>query len=573
MDNSPRRNAACSWACATLAQGRSPPSASLRLPQAQHRARNEPAPGSEPSVIALASDARGWDAARLRRMLAATLGGSQLIVVSNGQPYSHDRAEGRVRITRPAGGMVAAVEPVVRACAGTWIAHGSGDADRDVVDEEDVWHTPHAQGAYRLRRLWLSAAEQQGYRDGFANSGLWPLCHMTPVEPTFSPQQWQCYRSVNRRFADAVVDEARQDDPVVLVHDYHLALVPAMVRSRLPKATIVSFWHVPWPSAQRLALCPWWPELVGGLLGSDIVGLQTPEHRHNFSATVSARDASPAASSHSADIVRRGKRAQVRDYPISIAWPTDAESAQWPTIELARRAAARQFALPADGRLIVGIDRLDYTKGLLERLRAVEHLLASRPEWRGRLHVVQIAAPTRTAVAEYVGYRDQVTAAVQRINARFAARGTPPVRLLDAHHDHAAVNALYRAADLCLVTSLHDGMNLVCKEFIAARDDDQGVLVLSRFAGAAHALSQALIVDPHQTAEVANAIHRGLSMPSAEQRWRMRSLRATVRSHNVYRWAAAMLLDAVALRRPEHPVLQASAVARPSITSLATATG
>ena len=521
---------------------------------------------SRTAAIALAT-ARPWDANRLRSLVAATLGDDQLIVVSNRQPFSHEHHADGVRLTRPAGGMVAALEPVVRGCAGTWVAHGSGSADHVVVDGEDVWQTPPELGAYRLRRLWLSAEEQQGYCDGFANSGLWPLCHMAHVRPSFTERDWQAYRSVNRRFADAVVDEACQSDPVVLIQDYHLALVGQMVRSRLPDATIVSFWHVPWLSPQRMSLCPWLPALVDGLLGSDIVGFQTPEHRRNFLACASPGgvEAHPADSPGTA---HPGRRSLVRDYPISIAWPTAAEKAEWPDIAEARRHAAQRFDLPDDGRLIVGIDRFDYTKGLLERLRAVEQLLASSPGWRGRLRFVQVAAPTRTSVAEYGGFRVQVMAAAERINRRFAADGPPPVRLLDVHHDPAEVTALYRAADLCLVTSLHDGMNLVCKEFIAARDDEQGVVVLSRYACAAHELSQALVVDPHHTFEVAEALDRALSMPADEQRRRMRSLRATVEERNVYHWAASLLLDAGALRRAWRAPVQASTEA-----SLATSTG
>ena len=488
-----------------------------------------------------------WDASRLRRFVTTALDGEQLIVVSNREPCSHERIDGRVQLIQPAGGLITAVEPVVGACAGTWIAHGSGNADREFVDDGDVWQAPAERGAYRIRRLWLSNEEQRGHGDGFSNSGLWPLCHMAHVRPLFTERDWAQYRAVNRRFADAVVEEARQPDPVVLVHDYHLALVPALVRKHLPHATIVSFWHVPWSHPDQMGICPWLPEIVRGLLGSDIVGFQTPEHVRHFAAAVD-HDARPAPDQGGHEIVRHGHCTRVRDYPISIAWPTAPEVAAWPSVARCRLDAALRFALPADGRLIVGIDRFDYTKGLLERLRAVEQLLVSYPQWRGRIRYVQVAAPTRTALAEYAGIRMQVWAEVERINARFAASGPDPILLLDAHHDHAAVNALYRAADVCLVTSLHDGMNLVCKEFIAARDDEQGVLVLSRFAGAAHELTQASIVNPYHSAEVAEAIHRGLAMPPHEQRRRMRSLRATVRENNAYRWAASMLIDAAALR-------------------------
>ena len=350
-----------------------------------------------------------------------------------------------------------------------------------------------------------------------------------------------------KRFADAVAEEACQPDPVILVQDYLLALVPAMVRTRLPRATIVTFWHIPWAPPERMRVCPWLSELMDGLLGSDIMGLQTPSHRRHFVDSAD-QHATRSAAHHRHKIASHRHHTRILDYPISIAWPTVAEAAAFPCVERCRVDAAERWSLPSDGRLIVGVDRFDYAKGLIERLRAVEHLLLAHRAWLGRLRFVQVAAPTRTGLRAYTQYRLQVFAEVRRINARFARVGWVPIVLLDEHHEHEAITALYRAADLCLVTSLQDGMNLGCKEFIAARDDDQGVLVLSRFAGAAHELSAALIVDPHYTEQVADALHRGLSMSSEEQRWRMQSLRATVKHRNVFRWAASVLLDTAALR-------------------------
>ncbi len=498
----------------------------------------------------LDESSKTWDAEALSGLLSSTLAGDQIIVVSNREPYTHERVNGRVRITQPASGIVTALEPVVRACRGTWIAHGSGDADRESVDEGDIWHVPPATNGYSLRRIWLTFEEQLGYCNGFSNSGLWPVCHMAHVRPCFSGLDWEHYQTVNRRFADAVVSEARRPDPIVLVQDYHLALLPAMVRSRLPRATIVSFWHIPWGHAEQMGICPWLPELVAGLQGSDIVGFQTPSHRRNFVESAERCGKAIAAAALQREGVWRGHTAQVRDYPISIAWPTTSETDALPTVERCRNDAVNRWSLGVEGKLIVGVDRFDYIKGLIERLHAVEHLLASHPQWQGRLRFVQVAAPTRTELPEYANFRAQVFAEVRRINARFAADALAPIVLLDAYHDRAAVNALYRAADLCLITSLDDGMNLVCKEFIVSRDDERGVLVLSQFAGAADELSAALVINPYHIAQVANTLQRGLLMPVDEQRRRMRSMRETVKRRNVYRWAASMLLDAAALRAP-----------------------
>jgi trehalose-6-phosphate synthase len=488
-----------------------------------------------------------WDEQGLRALLATRFASHQVIVVSDRQPFSHVHVGGQVKVTQPASGLVTAVEPIVRACGGTWVAHGSGNADHQAVDAMDVWQAPNANGSYRLRRVWLTAAETRGYRDGFANSGLWPLCHMVHVRPKFLEQDWDHYGSANRRFADAIVEEAHQSDPVVFIHDYHLALVPAMLRKRLPRATIVSFWHIPWTSPEQMSICPWLPDLVGGLLGSDIVGFQTEQHRKNFLATTERCGASVLGRESRAKS-DRPLAAVARDYPISVAWPSSTAHGATERLRGPQRAASARWELPVGGKLIVGIDRFDYTKGLVERLHAVEHLLASQPAWLGCLKFVQVAAPSRTDLPDYVVFREQVFAEVSRINSRFAADNWEPIALLDVQHDKAAVLALYRAANVCLVTSLHDGMNLVCKEFVAAREDEQGVLVLSEFAGASHELTAALIVNPYHTAQVAEALHRGLSMSAIEQRERMQSLRATVKNNNVYRWAAHMLMDAADVR-------------------------
>jgi trehalose-6-phosphate synthase len=484
---------------------------------------------------------REWTAERLRGLLLTQLAGDQVIVVSNREPYIHDRDGDRVLVRRPASGLVTAVEPVMRACSGTWIAHGSGSADRDVVDRHDRVAVPPGAEDYRLRRIWLTPEEEEGYYYGFANEGLWPLCHVAHVRPVFRESDWQAYRAVNQRFADAVVAEARSEDPVVLVQDYHFALLPAMVREQLPQATILTFWHIPWPNAESFGICPWRREILQGMLGSTILGFHTRYHCQNFIETVDRCLEARIEREH-ATIAYGGKETLVESYPISIAWP-DATVA-WPTIAECRRRVRERLQLPADACLAVGVDRFDYTKGILERLNAVERLLEKHPERVGRFFFVQVAAPTRSALDEYRSFQQRVQDTTDRINQRFGRDGCVPVHLLARHHEPDAVNELFRAADICVVTSLHDGMNLVCKEFVAARDDEQGVLVLSRFAGAARELSEALLVNPYHVEETADALFRAATMPAAEQRERMAALRSTVREFNVYRWAGRMLADA-----------------------------
>ena len=496
---------------------------------------------------------KAWDSLSLRQLVRERLAGQQIMVVSNRQPHSHIRGEGRVRIEQSAGGLVTALEPVIRACGGTWIAHGSGNADREVVDHSSGWIAASSAGNYRLRRVWLSASQQLGHGDGFSNAGLWPLCHLAHVPPRFRQADWRQYVDVNRLFAQAVVSESREPDPIVLVQDYQLALVPAMVRKHLPAATVVSFWHIPWAHNEQMSQCPWLEEIVNGLMGSDIVAFQTAQHAGNFSS--SARSVGLAVNARCAP--RRqpsGVNPLVRNYPISIAWPeqrglhlADAADAADAT-DASPCPVRRQYGVPENAKLIVGVDRLDYTKGLVERMHALEELLVTRPEWRGRVRLVQVAAPTRAGVSGYSALHSQLRCEVARINERFTQDGVEPILLLDRHHGRDALDALYRAADVCLITSLHDGMNLVSKEFVAARDDEHGVLVLSQFAGAAFELTQALIVNPFNINQVAHAVHCGLVMPPEQQRERMRALRETVKSYNVFRWAARMLLDVAMLR-------------------------
>ncbi|MDP3225120.1 MAG: trehalose-6-phosphate synthase [Rubrivivax sp.] len=484
-----------------------------------------------------------WTAERLRTLLRTQLSGDQVIVVSNREPYIHERTADGIVVKRPASGLVTAVEPVMRACSGTWVAHGSGSADREVVDKHDRVRVPPGQDDYWLRRIWLTEEEEQGYYYGFANEGMWPLCHVAHVRPVFRESDWAAYRAVNQRFADAVVAEARSEDPVVLVQDYHFALLPAMIREKLPQATILTFWHIPWPNPESFGICPWRREILQGMLGSTILGFHTRYHCKNFIETVDRYLEARIEHEHST-ISFHEDDTLVESYPISIEWPGAAEVSSWAPVADCRLRVIERLGLPAAVCLAVGVDRFDYTKGILERLNAVERLLEKWPSWIGRFVFVQVAAPTRSALDEYRSFQERIDRVTARINQRFGRDGYQPVHLLAQHHEHDAVMELFRAADICVVTSLHDGMNLVCKEFVAARDDLQGVLILSRFAGAARELSEALIVNPYHVEETANALNQAATMPAAEQRERMASLRSTVHEFNVFRWAGRMLSDA-----------------------------
>lgn len=495
------------------------------------------------------SELRGgtWTPERLRLTLRRFLHGERVIVVANRAPYMHVRGEdGALRVLHPASGLVTALEPVMRACSGVWVAHGAGNADRETADARGRIRMPPDEASYWLRRVWLTPEEERGYYYGLSNEGLWPLCHVAHTRPVFRAEDWQHYRAVNRKFADAVLDEVEGEDPVILVQDYHFALLPKMLRERLPGATIITFWHIPWPNAEQLGICPWRNELLEGLLGSSILGFHTQYHCNNF-LDAADRFLESRIDREAQAVVQNRFSTLVRAYPISVSWPNPWAMAAPPVAEC-RASLRAELKLPVGCKIGVGVDRLDYTKGIEERLQAVERLFERRPDLVGRFCFVQIASPSRTAIERYDQLNRDVDALVTRINLRFGRDGWQPIVLRRVHTEPADVFRLYRAADLCYVSSVHDGMNLVAKEFIAARDDEQGVLLLSRFTGAARELTEALLVNPYDLEEASSALIAALEMPSAEQRERMHAMRSLVSEFNVYRWAGRMLLDAGRLR-------------------------
>lgn len=488
-----------------------------------------------------------WTGETLKHILGKDLHGERIVILANREPYIHEREpDGGVRVLRPASGLVAALEPIVRACSGVWIAHGSGSADRDSVDRHDRVRVPPGEQSYDLHRVWLTPEEEDGYYYGFANEGLWPLCHVADTRPIFRATNWAQYRRVNERFAAAVLSEVQTSNVIILVQDYHFALAPMMIRKLLPTAIVVTFWHIPWPEAERIAICPWHKALLEGLLGSSILGFQTQAHCNNFFSAVD-RFLEARVDREKPAIVMRGRRTLVKPYPISLEWPV-----RWiassPIPSECRRQVIREHGLRPDALLGVGVDRLDYTKGIEERLLAVERLLERFPKLCGRLSFIQLAAPSRTKIERYRQLRRTVDRLATRINNRFGAGNYQPIILLNAHHEPPVVFRYYRAADFCYVSSLHDGMNLVAKEFVAARNDLMGVLVLSEFAGASRELAGALIVNPYDAEQASSALLTALRMPPGEQQNRMRSMRSIVAHFNVYRWAGEILLDAAQLR-------------------------
>lgn len=487
-----------------------------------------------------------WTPERLAVCLRSKLKGSRLFVVANREPYMHIRQDGAVRVVVPASGLVTGLEPILRACDGTWVAHGSGSADRENVDERNSLRVPPKNPRYTLRRVWLDKEQEAGYYLGFSNEGLWPLCHIAHTRPTFRAGDWEQYRKVNALFAEAVLEEmAGTPQPVVIVQDYHFALLPQMIKQRRPDARVGIFWHIPWPNAEAFGICPWQRELLEGLLGADLIGFHIQAHCANFLETVDVALECRIERERFA-VSRRNHSTLVRPFPISVAFPEPPASLpafHEHQVKLLEKMGAEALYLG------IGVDRIDYTKGILERFRGVERFLEKYPQYQGKFSFVQVGAPSRTDIKRYHDFLLEVEEEAERINARFGRGRWLPILLRKWHHTHAEVEDFYQAADLCLVTSLHDGMNLVAKEFIASRHDDDGVLLLSPFTGAARELSaDALIVNPYDTESMADAIFFALEMEPKQRQGRMRRMRALVNQNNVYRWAGELISQLCAVR-------------------------
>jgi alpha,alpha-trehalose-phosphate synthase [UDP-forming] len=492
-----------------------------------------------------------WTAERLRVSMSSKLQNKPLFVIANREPYMHVRGNGNngnIQVIVPASGLVTALEPVLLAAEGTWIAHGAGSADRETVDAKDHLRVPPDHPRYTLRRVWLSAEEEKGYYEGFSNEGIWPLCHIAHTRPIFRPEDWVAYQEVNRRFADAAIEEMHAtESPIILVQDYHFALLPRMIKEARPDARVAIFWHTPWPNPEVFGICPWQRELIDGLLGADLVGFHIQSYCNNFLHTVD-RAVEALTEWDRFSVNRQGHVTRVRPYPISVALQENGHSAQ-PARTMAEESAALCNELGISATLLgVGVDRVDYTKGILERFRGIELFFELYPSYQRRFTFVQVGAPSRTKIERYQTLLDQVAAETERINARFQAGHWKPIVFLKRHHSHEEIARFYQAASLCMVTSLHDGMNLVAKEFVASREDNRGVLILSTFAGAALELTDSLLVNPYDVQQLAGAIHRALNMPAEEQAARMQRMRDSVREHNVYRWAASLLSDLTEIR-------------------------
>lgn len=468
---------------------------------------------------------------------------SHLILVSNREPYEHRWLNGHIECQRTDGGLITALDPVLRDIGGTWVAWGSGAADPEAVAQADGLAVSVGSPSYRLRRVWLTPREIWGGGQGYANQVLWPLCHVTLDRVSYLKDYWESYVEMNRRFAQTVLDELQMRPGLVWVHDYHLALLPEFIKAASPDTDVCLFWHVPWPGPDVFKILPEREEILAAILATDCTTFQTARCVEAFAACAQQLVGADISATNDT-VVFRGHRTRLTARPISVDFRSLSDLARSPEVEALMTAERRRLGLSSGMCMGLGVDRLDYTKGLLKRLWALDCFLARYPEYRGKFTFVQVAVPTRHEVDAYRRYRETIREAVSMVNAHHCKGGWHPVEYLEGRIEPSTLAAYYRMADFSLVSSVFDGMNLVAKEFVACQVDETGVLLISQMAGAAEELSDALIINPYDQEGLAEAMRQALEMPIGERQLRMRRLRDHVETHDSKAWAEGCLADA-----------------------------
>jgi trehalose 6-phosphate synthase len=488
-----------------------------------------------------------WTEGKLRDLIHAKLGEDALFVVSNREPYMHviDEDTGMAKCIRPASGVVTAIDPILRASGGTWIAHGSGDADRKYINSKDKLGVPPDDIRYVLRRVWLTKEEEEGYYYGFANEGLWPLCHVTYTRPIFRETDWQMYKKVNQIFANAVLEELPAKNPFVFIQDYHFTLLSKMIKEKRPDATIALFWHIPWPNPEVFAICPYQQEILDGMLACDLIGFHVQYHCNNFLDTTN-RLIECRVDTEKFSVIRANKETSIRAIPISVDGYLNADTPAGEARQIDK--IRKEFQL--EGKIIaLGVDRIDYTKGIIERILSIDRFLEKYPQYKNKFVFIQLAAPSRTHIKRYHELMGEIDDLIEKKNWKYSDGNWKPIIYLKRHFSPEEIRPYYTLANLCIVSSLHDGMNLVAKEYVASKKDLNGVLILSRFTGAARELTDAVPINPYSIEEFSDAIKFSIEMPDEEKRKRMENMRKVISENNVYRWAGNIITELTALKK------------------------
>jgi len=483
-----------------------------------------------------------WTKADLQKLIKDKMGDYLFIVVSNREPYVHVLKKGKVECQRGAGGVITALDPVMQACKGLWVAYGNGDADRKVTDKQGKIKVPPDNPAYTLKRVWLTKEEENGFYYGYSNEALWPFCHMAFQRPTFRSEDWKYYKKVNEKFAQAIIEEVGKQKAFVWIQDYHLSLLPQYLKQMAPHQLIIAhFWHIPWPNYETFRICPQKTEILKGLLANDLLGFHIRYHCDNFLDVVD-REIESKINRERFSVAHGGQETLIRPYPISVDFEGINKTSQSKEVKAAVDELREEYSL-SGYKVLLGLDRLDYTKGIPERLLAIGRLLDKHPDLKEKIVFLQMGEISRIHIPKYKALNDEINGLVEEINWKHSTDHWKPIILVRRHLSFNQLVAFYRLGDICIVSSLHDGMNLVAKEFLSSRSDEKGILVLSKFTGAARELTDAVLVNPFDREQFSNGIYKAICLSEKEKTKRMLKMRQVVRQNNIFRWAGKVLSE------------------------------
>ncbi len=476
-----------------------------------------------------------WTKERLQNTIKKQLKDHVFVIASNREPYSHEYSGKAIKWAKAIGGLTVALDPVMQACKGIWVAYGSGDADKDAVDKNDKVQVPPDKPRYTLKRVWLTKEEEIGYYYGYANQSLWPLSHIAYRQPIFNREHWNCYKAVNKKFADAILKEIGDKKAFIWLQDYHLVKCAQYIKEKRKNVISALFWHIPWPNPEVFRVCPQKKELLEGLLANDLLGFHILYHCHNFLSTIE-QELEAKVNWEELSVIYKGHKTIVRPFPISV----DAEAISRHASNIKVTRSIDKIPLDIDPPyeiLCLGIDRVDYTKGILEKIKAVDRFLEKYPEYQGKFVYLQLGALGRLRIQTYKDLINSIQALAEEVNWKYRSGYWYPIVLVNKRIEYNKILAYYRSADLCLVASLHDGMNLVAKEYLMANVDLKGMLVLSHFTGAARDLKDAILINPYDTEAFADGIYTALKMSKKERENRIKKMRQSIDEKNIYRWA------------------------------------
>ncbi|MCQ9207446.1 MAG: trehalose-6-phosphate synthase [Omnitrophica bacterium] len=481
-----------------------------------------------------------WTKQSLKDRIQDIIGDRMLIIASNREPYVHIHKEGKIEYIQPVGGAVTALDPVMKVCKGTWVAYGSGNADKEVVDKKNEVGVPPDNPKYKLRRIWLNKDEENGYYYGYSNKAMWPLCHMAYTRPAFDEVDWAYYKIVNKKFADTILNVVGNKKAFVWIQDYHLLLLGKLLKEKNKNLLTAHFLHIPWPNTEAFRICPQKREILKGLLANDLLGFHIRYHCANFMETVKL-EMEARVDTEKTSVTYGGHEVFIRAFPISVDFEEISDAAQSKDTAKAVKKLKDEFSINDGLFVMAGLDRIDYTKGIIEKVRAVDRFFEKFPEYKGKVLFIQKGGLSRMHIPEYKNLNEELNGLVEEVNWKHSTEKWAPILFIRKHMTRKEIIALYKIADACIVSPVHDGMNLVCKEYIAAKKDLNGALILSRFTGAARELDGAIFVNPYSREDFARAIKKAIELPRAEKQKRMRRLRSVVKENNIYKWAGKFL--------------------------------